>query len=556
MNQKQKINWNRLLGLLELERHDIIRIFYYSLFAGAISLSLPLGVQAIINLIQGAQISTSWIVLMILVMLGLSFVGTLQIMQMRIIETMQQRIFTRSSFELSYRFPKIEMHALRKFYPPELANRFFDTITLQKGLSKILIDVPAAVIQIIFALILLSLYHPFFILFGLVLITLMYLVFRHTVRLGLQTSLEESKHKFRVAHWIQEIARSVVSFKISGNLSSLALKKNDDLVLDYLKARESHFQIIKLQYLKMIVFKVIVTGGLLLIGGLLVLNQQMNIGQFVASEIIILMVIASVEKLIINLETLYDMVTSLEKIGQVVDLDMESPAGKSPEFKQGMNIEIKDMVYRVIDKELPILKNINLKLKPKSRTLIRGVSGSGKSSLLRIIAGINKPSSGTVYVNDQNLKALNLNHYRSFLGLSLSEERPFGGTIWENITFGRKDIDEAYLNELIDLLELRSFLKSLPYGLETFINPEGRHFSYTTAKKIILLRALLKKPKVLLLEDSLDQFSAIETKKIIEYLCKDKHPWSIIVVSNNPIWEGYCSQILELIDGSPKFIKN
>lgn len=555
MSKKEQIKWNRLLGLFNLERQDILRIFYYSLFAGAVSLSLPLGVQAIINLIQGAQVSTSWIVLMVLVMMGLGFAGTLQIMQMRIIETMQQRIFTRSSFELSYRFPKIEMQALRQFYPPELANRFFDTITLQKGLSKILIDVPAAVIQIVFALILLSFYHPFFILFGLVLITLMYLVFKYTVRRGLQTSLEESKHKYRVAHWIQEVARSVVSFKISGN-TGFALKKNDDLVMDYLQAREAHFQIIKLQYLKMIGFKVIVTGGLLLIGGALVLNQQMNIGQFVASEIIILLVIASVEKLIVSLETLYDMVTSLEKLGQVVDLDMESPKGKTPEFDQGMSIELKDLAYAVKDKESPILDNVQLKLGAKSRTLIRGMSGSGKSSLLRIIAGVNKPTSGTVYVNDQNLKAINLNHYRSFLGLSLSEERPFGGTLWENITFGQNDVDEAYLNELIDLLDLRSFLKSLPDGWETMINPEGRHFSYNTAKKIILLRALLKKPKLLLLEESLDQCSALETKNIIDYLCQSKHPWSIVVVSNNPIWEAHCDQIVELISGTPKIVKN
>lgn len=555
MSQKEQIKWNRILGLFELERQDILRIFYYSLFAGAVSLSLPLGVQAIINLIQGAQVSTSWVVLMILVMIGLGFAGTLQIMQMRIIETMQQRIFTRSSFELSYRFPKIEMQALRQFYPPELANRFFDTITLQKGLSKILIDVPAAVIQIVFAVILLSFYHPFFILFGLVLITLMYFVFKYTVRRGLQTSLKESKHKYRVAHWIQEVARSVVSFKISGN-TSLALKKNDNLVADYLQAREAHFQIIKLQYLKMIAFKVIVTGGLLLIGGALVLNQQMNIGQFVASEIIILLVIASVEKLIVSLETLYDMVTSLEKLGQVVDLEMESPQGKTPDFNQGMNIELKDVAYKVQDKEDPILENVQLKLSAKSRTLIRGASGSGKSSLLRIIAGVNKTTAGTVYINDQNLRILNLNHYRSFLGLSLSEERPFGGTLWENVTFGRQDVDEAYLNELLDLLELRSYLKSLPDGWETIINPEGRHFSYTTAKKIILLRALLKKPKVLLLEDSLDQCSALETQKIIQYLCQSSHPWTIIVVSNNPIWEAYCDQVVELVDGTPKIITN
>ena len=121
--------WQRFIGLLELERKDIAQIFYYAIFSGAVALSLPLGIQAIVNLIQGAQVSTSWIVLVILVTLGVLFSGIPQLMQIRIVETIQQRIFVRSSFELSYRFPKIKLQELRNYYPPELANRFFDTLT-------------------------------------------------------------------------------------------------------------------------------------------------------------------------------------------------------------------------------------------------------------------------------------------------------------------------------------------------------------------------------------------------------------------------------------------
>ena len=135
--------WQRFLGLIKLEKKDVYQLFYYAIFFFFFSLSLPLGIQAIINLIQGAQISTSWIVLIILVTVGVLFSGILQLMQLRIIETLQQRIFVRSSFEMSYRFPKIKMTELRDYYPPELANRFFDTLIIQKGLSKILIDVPS-----------------------------------------------------------------------------------------------------------------------------------------------------------------------------------------------------------------------------------------------------------------------------------------------------------------------------------------------------------------------------------------------------------------------------
>ena len=408
--------WLRLVGLLQLEKRDILQVFYYAIFAGIVALSLPLGIQAIINLIQGAQISTSWIVLVILVTLGVAFSGALQLMQLRIIETIQQRIFTRSSFELAYRFPKIKMSELRNYYPPELANRFFDTLTIQKSLSKILIDVPTAVLQILFALILLSFYHPFFIIFGLLLLILIFVVFRFTAIKGLETSLKESKNKYKVAHWIQEIARSVISFKLSGS-TNLGINKNDELVHNYLNARESHFKILMLQFIQMISFKVIVTASLLLIGGALVLNQEMNIGQFVAAEIIIILVIASVEKLILGLESFYDTLTSLEKIGQIVDKNLESQSGESPQFKKGFQIELEKVAYEVDNRDKHILRDISLKITPSSRILIKGESGSGKSTLLRLIAGVIQATSGHIYVNDMSINSLHLNFYRSQLGL-------------------------------------------------------------------------------------------------------------------------------------------
>lgn len=555
MKKNHSNTWNRCLNLLYLERRDILQIFYYSIFGGAIALSLPLGIQAIINLIQGAQISSSWIVLVILVTLGVSFSGIVQIMQLRIIETLQQRIFTRSSFELSYRFPKLKMSSIRNYYPPELANRFFDTLSIQKGVSKILIDVPAALIQIVFALILLSFYHPFFILFGLGLILLMLFLFQYTVSRGLDTSLQESKHKYRVAHWIQEIARSIVSFKLYST-TELSLKKIDDFVVGYLNAREKHFKVVKFQYIKLIAFKIAVTAGLLVIGGVLVLNQRMNIGQFVAAEIIILLVIASVEKLIVNLDNLYDLLTSIEKLGEVVDLETEEQVGNKWNNEEPFIIELKDIEYTVADLEQPILSSINFKIYPNEKVLIRGASGSGKSSFLRLIAGIIEQSKGTFLVGSQNIKTLKIDEYRSFLGLSLSDETPFEGTLRENLTFGEKSIADAQIFETLEVLGLLDFVKSKPYGLETMINPEGKDISSSTRKKMILARALLQKPKCLILEDPLDVFNSKETKKIIDYLCLEKHQWSIIVVSNNTYWEGKCNQIHELKKGRLNTLKN
>ncbi|WP_298419066.1 ATP-binding cassette domain-containing protein [uncultured Kordia sp.] len=551
MEKTQLTPWQRFVGLLQLEKKDIFQILYYAIFAGIVALSLPLGIQSIINLIQGAQISTSWIVLVVLVTLGVIFSGALQLMQMRIIETIQQRIFMRASFELSYRFPKIKMNELRNYYPPELANRFFDTLTIQKGLSKILIDVPSALLQILFALILLSFYHPFFIIFGILLLVLIYFVFKFTAQKGLQTSLDESKNKYKVAHWIQEVARTMVSFKLSGN-TNLALKKNDALVESYLKARESHFRVLVLQFIQMISFKVLVTASLLLIGGALVLNQEMNIGQFVAAEIIILLVIASVEKLIVGLESFYDVLTSIEKLGQVVDKELEAQEGEMPSYEEGMAIELDNVSYQVSNREKPILKNISLKVTPKSRILIQGESGSGKSSLLRLITAVVEPTAGSIYVNKFSMESLHLNHYRSHLGLSLSEETPFEGTIRENLSFGNENISDKTIFWALEKVGLAQFIKEQPKGLKTVLNPEGKQISYNISKKIVLARAIIKKPKILVLEDPLDQFNVDESNKIIDFLTDPSNPWALIVVSSNERWSTSCGGTLTLEKGEIK----
>ena len=540
--------WQRLIRLLELEKKDLFQILYYAIFSGIVALSLPLGIQAIINLIQGAQISSSWIVLVVVVTIGVIFVGALQIMQLRIIELVQQRIFTRTSFEYSYRFPKIKLEELRNVYPPELANRFFDTLTVQKGLSKLLIDVPTAVLQIIFALLLLSFYHPFFIVFGFMLLLLIFVVFKYTAIRGLETSLDESKHKYKVAHWIQEVARSLVSFKVSGN-TSLALNKTDSLVLGYLKARESHFRILVVQVIQMISFKVIVTAGLLVIGGALVLSQEMNMGQFVAAEIISLLVIASVEKLINGLESFYDVLTSLEKLGQVVDKDLESQEGERPDFSESLSIQLQDVGYEVEDKNTPILADISLNIEPGSRLMVQGESGSGKSSLLRIIAGLIEPSSGHMFANQFSVESLYLNHYRSHLGLSLAMEAPFEGTIRENITFGHPDISDKRVLEALDQVGLTGYIKEQPQGLNTVLHPEGKQISYTVAKKLVLARAIAKNPKLLILEDPLDHFSTAESRRLIDYLTDKDRPWSLVVVSDNDYWVGRCSQKVVLEKG-------
>ncbi|WP_298135906.1 ATP-binding cassette domain-containing protein [Flavobacterium sp.] len=539
----------RFYNLLKLDKRDISQIVFYAIFAGLVSLSLPLGIQAIINLIQAGQVSVSWVVLVVIVVIGVALVGILSLMQLRITENLQQKIFVRSSFEFSYRLPKIKFEELYNQYPPELANRFFDTISIQKGTSKLLIDFSTALLQILFGIILLSLYHPFFIFFGILLLGLLYSIFRFSYSSGLASSLKESKYKYKVASWLQEIARNSFSFRKQDNFD-FALNKNNILVDEYLNYREKHFKVIKRQFSQLIIFKVIITASLLLIGGYLVLNQKMNIGQFVAAEIIILLVINSVEKIIVGLESLYDVLTSVEKIGQIVDLNIEEPQSKNQDYCfTNITLEAENLRFKFPDSTDDVLDKINLKIDQTEKIYLEGDNGSGKTTLLRILSGAMQPTSGSFFINDDTYRKIDLSQYRSQIGTITQGETPFEGTILENITFNNPLVSHEDIKWAIESVKLGSFIKTLSNGLETKIFPDGRQLSSSNAQKILLARSIVNKPKILFYEDPLDKMDEEATKEIIDFITDSKNKWTVIVSSKNEYWKQKCARKIKMKEG-------
>jgi len=528
----------RFFNLLKLDKKDVYQIFFYALFAGLVSLSLPLGIQAIINFIQSGRVSVSWIVLVIGVISGVGFVGLLSLMQLRISENLQQKIFVRSSFEFAYRLPKIKFDELyHNIYPPELANRFFDTLTIQKGISKLLLDFSSALLQITFGIILLSLYHPFFIIFGLLLLILLYSIFRFSYASGLQTSMKESKFKYRVADWLQEIARNNSSFRKQINFD-YALKKNNLMVSGYLEFREKHFAIIKRQYSHLIVFKVMITAGLLLIGGFLVIGQQMNIGQFVAAEIIILLVINSVEKIILGMETFYDVLTSVEKIAQVTDMDIEDAEATQQKNKYTkISLVIENVRFKFPGNKSDILKNISLQIGTGEKIILSGSNGAGKTTLIRLLSGLLQPTEGSFYINDDTFHKINLPRYRSQTATIIQGETPFEGSLRENITFNDPSVSMDDLKWALDSVALTPYVKTLPEGLDTRIFPEGKQLSSSNAQKILLARSIVRKPRFLFYEDPTDRMDEDAARAIIDFICSPINKWTVIVSSANPYWQ-------------------
>lgn len=542
----------RILQVIRLEKNEISSIYFYAILNGLIQLSLPLGIQSIVSFVLGGSFSTSLIVLISLVVAGVFFNGLLQVNQMQLIEKIQQKIFVRYAFEFAHRIPRLQLQAVDQYYLPELANRFFDTVSLQKGISKLLLDIPAATIQILFGLILLSFYHPVFIFFGITLVLIIYLILWFTSSKGMESSLRESDYKYAVAGWLEEMARVVNSFKFSRN-RNLDIERTDELVQGYLKHRTTHFKVLQWQYWSLVAFKLAITAAMLIVGAVLLVNQQLNIGQFIAAEIVILMVIGSVEKIMVNLDTVYDVLTSVEKLTKVTMKPMEDSGTVPLEVRnEGIAVDLDQVCFSYSAEEPEVLKQITASIQPGTKVCIMGATGSGKSSLLRLVSGAYTHYTGRLFINGLPLSNYDLASLRAETGIFLSQQDIFQGTLMENITMGNTQIQARHILDLAQRIGLQQFLSDLKLGLDTPLDPIGKKLSRNIRHKILLLRALVNYPKLVLLEEPFEGISAEIAASIQQYLLEETPGSTILVGSNNMQFASRCQQVIILDQGTVK----
>ena len=521
----------RVQALIKDHKKEITSIYLFSILGGIVNLSLPLGVQTIIGLVMGATMVTSIYVLIFLVVLGVFLMGLFQINQMKIIESIQQKIFAHYAYEFADRIPKLDLKQMDKYFIPEKVNRFFDTLNIQKGFAKLLLDIPVATVQIVFGIILLSLYHPLFIILGLILLLLLGLILIYTSQKGIETSIEESNYKYGVAGFFGEIARTIKTFKFSQG-SDLNLQRTDENVLGYLSARTKHFQVLLFQYKSLLFFKIALTTLMLTLGSYLLINQQLNVGEFVAAEIVIMLVISAVEKLIISLDSAYDVITGLEKLGNVTDSPIEKSGDLELTSRVGVEIEMKNFTFE-FEAGKPILESISVHIHSGEKVQLVGPEGSGKSMFMRILTGNYIDFRGTLLINKVPIKNYSLANLRMHTGILLQDQEIFGGTVYENISLGKSEITPALILETAKELGIADFLNHFPRGFDSYIEPIGKKTPQSIVKKILLLRALSGDKRLLLLENPWNGLDAELAEKLRIYLLKKSNA-TVIISTNDP----------------------
>ncbi|MGY6523137.1 MAG: peptidase domain-containing ABC transporter [Mongoliitalea sp.] len=539
---------DRFFKLINEEKREVYAIYFYSLLNGTLSLVYPLGIQAIINFVLGGRVSTAWLIMVLVVTIAISFSGFLQISQLYLTEKLEQRIFAKVGFSFAYRLPRLKMDELEKNYTPELVNRFFDAVNLQKGMSKILIDFSFAIVQITFGMILLALYNIFFLLFSLALIALVILIFYYTSPKGMETNLKVSTMKYKTAYWLEEIGRTMATFKLAGN-SKLPFFNMDKLLKSYVEYRDRHFAVLVFQYKIMIAFKALIVTTLLIVGSILLIDNQISIGQFVAVEVIIILMVTSVEKVILSLDAVYDTMTATEKIGQIMDLKMEREEGTEKSLttnNESLQFQVKNLHYAIKDTNYEVLDNVTFDLNAGEKVVLTGNSGGGKSTLMYLMSGLYSDYRGRIIVNGLPIDTMNLDKLRGFIGDSLSHQSIFHGTIYENITL-RKDAEDSHVREILELVGLKDFIYKLTEDWDTQLMPEGKGLSKEVISKIILARCLVCKPKALLLEDMFGAMEYEDKMKMVDYILAGN--WTVMLVTKEKDIIEKFPRVLELKNG-------
>ncbi|WP_313386066.1 ATP-binding cassette domain-containing protein [Chishuiella sp.] len=539
----------KLLRYITKDRKDLTNIYLYAIFNGIVYLSIPLGIQSIISYVMGATMVTSIYILICFVVIGTFLVGYFKLKVLEIIEKIQQKIYVEFSMAFAEKLPKVDLFSTRKYYLPELVNRFFDIQNLQKGISKILLEIPTALIQILFGILLLSFYHPLFLVFGGLVILSVGGIFYYTMESGIKSSLDESDKKYDTASWLEDVADSVKTFKMHSE-KGIHLIGTDNRVLEYIRHRTTHFKVLVLQYKTIVAFNVIITFTMLAIGTYLMVNQQLNIGAFIATEIVLLTIMAAVEKLIVSLESYYDLIAAYAKLTKVTELKEEKDGEiKLLENNKGISIEFQNVNFSF--NETPnVLSNINFKLNENTISVVTGEMGSGKSLLLNILAGFYDPSSGSILFDKIPLKNLNKEYFRNHVGLYLETTKVIKGTVQENILLGNTQSNTESILMLSEKLGIDNISSRFSQGFSTEISETDSELSFNTKKKILILRSLLGDKKLLLLENPLAGMSDKFKEHLIHYLNDLKQHTTIVIVSPDKNLIAHADQHIHLEKGT------
>jgi putative ABC transport system ATP-binding protein len=526
--KKSKLPMARLLDLIKLEKKDINLLIVLTSGYGILGIATPIAVQALVNIVtMGGVLQPLYVVSLILFVL-LLLSGVLYVFEGYIVELIQRRLFVRTAINVARNAQGIDASVYDHSNPVELMNRFFDVSIIQKAAATLLTVGLAALLQGLIGSIILIFYSPYFAILVIVMLVLLAFIIFVLGKRGIDTAIQESKTKYETGDWLETIARNLYVFKFFGGLDR-SRRISNDLTADYLSVRKAHFNTLLLQNIGAVTLYAIVGTLMLALGGSLVIKGQINLGQFVAAELIIFGVLAAFVRLISKLEYFYDMVAGLDKVGFLDDLPQEDVGAYELSSDGFTRLEVNDIAFNYSPR-LSLFKRLNFSLEKGRSVAILGESGTGKTTLINLINYLKKPSAGYIAFDGIDLRQLNQNTLRNAIGIAGRVE-VVEGSIIDNVILDRENITLHNVNSVLSELGLQEDFAKLDNGLDTALTAFGAPLSTTQLQRLMLARAMVGEPSLLIIDGLLDNLTDIELKSVINLLEKQKSRWMLVITT-------------------------
>lgn len=539
----------RFFRLLKEDRRELFGVTIHALLNSLLLLAVPLAAQGLVNVSAAGLSMQPLLVLAGALFAGLLFAGLLTCLRYSMAEFILERIFSRVALRVAERLPAVKSRYLLQKGGPELMNRFFDVINIQKSWFKLVYDGPGAVLEIAIGLSLLALYGfelfagaAAFVVGGGLLIALSGIG-------GVRSSIAESAAKYRVAEWLEEMVRCQDSLRLNCR-PGFWTEQADERVVGYLTHRRKHFRVLLRQVLLHYGISAVSLAGMLGFGGYMVLEGRLSLGQLVAAELVLWSLFKATEKLLRACEAYFDLLTGLDKIGYITDLPVETSGHAAlPERSEAARVQVDSLSFGYLAESGPLLEDISFQVEPGERVAVLGPTGAGKSTLLRLLAGFLNPVSGTVEIDLLDMREVSPESRARHIGFLSERNELFAGSVTDNVASGREGDLHQVRELLVDTGGKEALRRSAGGGLPT-LTSAGSTLSAGEQKSILLSRALHGSPRLLLLDDGLSQLSEQSQHEVVRRVFNAPRRPTIICTSPLAPFVQTCDRVLLLEKGA------
>lgn len=539
--------FQRLLEIIRPERQDVLAVVLYSAFIGLLTLAIPVAVQQLVNTVAFGGLVQPVIVLAFLLFLGLSIAASMSAFQAYLAEVLQQRVFVRACADLASRLPRVDASAFGSRSAPAFVNRFFDLVTLQKTGARLLLEGSAVLLQTATGLLILSFYHPLMLGLSVVLVASMAAVTLGFGRSATASAIRESSAKYDLAEWLEELVRHRTAFRSTAGRARASYRA-DALIAAWIGSRRRHYRTVLRQYSAALAMQAVVNTLLLALGGVLVVAGELTLGQLVASEIIVAAVVISFARLAKQFESYYDLLAAVDKIGGLLDLPLERADAGAVAPENGSPASLSASNLRVTLGSRTVLNGASLALAPGEKVALLGSAGSGKSALLDSLAGIRQPDAGYVALGGEDLRDLAPEAARDGIML-VREPQILPATITDNLTLACGGATMADARRALEQVGLIDEVRRFEDGMDTLLAADGAPLSRSQAARLEIARAVIAKPRVLLLDDAMLHVDDESIKPVMDLLFAPDAPWTLVVVSRGHRFLFPCDRAVRIVDG-------